>query len=165
QAGLREIGALEVHAREVEAGKILPGEVRGVCGACAGERCQDLVAGEPDLRARAVGGGARRHDGEDHPRQGPGWADHGLLFLLCRSESRCGRPGLSQPSLRAFTYRYTSWMAAESSSTFHAGMPFAGRPFQAVLTKLSRGKFAPVGLTAQRKSGAVGRMGRIASSP
>src|SRR5207249_633372 len=84
-----------------------------------------------------------------HPGQGPGSADHGLLFLLSRSESRCGRPGLSQPSLRAFTYTYSSWIAVESSSTFHAGMPLAARPFHAVLTTLSRGKFAPAGLTAR----------------
>src|SRR5881396_698381 len=165
QAALGEIGALEIDARQSEPGEVHPGEVGGVLRGGAGESREHLLAGERYLGAAAVGGGARRQNGDDHPRQHPGATGHGLLFFCCRSESRCGRPGLSQPSLRAFTYRYTSWIAAESSRTFHAGMPLGGRPFQAVLKKLSRGKLAPVGLTAQRKSGAVGRMGCIASSP
>src|SRR5205823_4946842 len=89
----------------------------------------------------------------------------GECRLVCRSEARCGRPGLSQPSLRAFTYRYSSAIADVSSSTFQAGMPLARRPFKAVLTKLSRGKLAPLGLRAQRRSGAAGLIPPMASSP
>src|SRR5256885_17102039 len=47
-------------------------------------------------------------------------------------------------------------MADVSSSTFQEGIPLARRPFNAVLTKLSRGKLAPLALRAQRRSGAAG---------
>src|SRR2546426_8663690 len=56
-------------------------------------------------------------------------------------------------------------MADVSSSTFHAGIPLSGRPFHAVYSNESRGKAWPAALKTQRRSGAVGRMGFIASSP
>src|SRR5207244_13027382 len=72
---------------------------------------------------------------------------------------------LNHPSLRAFTYWYSSLIAAVSSNTFHAGIPLSGRPFSAVYSNESRGYAFPSLLNTHRRSGALGSMGCMASSP
>src|SRR2546421_203371 len=156
----RQIGALEVDPAQVEAREVLPAEVDRGLRRGGREGRDDLVAGE----ALLGGSGPRAGDprGEARQRRRHPHAGH---WLFLRSDSRCGRPGFNQPSLRAFTYWYSCFTAAVSSSTFHEGIPLSGRPFSTVYSKESRGYAIPAVLNTHRKSGAVAITGCAASSP
>ncbi len=109
EVAAREIGTLEIDAREVEAREVLPGEVGWPLGRGHGEGREHLLAREALLGGRGPGGdagGRQREDQRPEPSQAASPLAHGLLG--CRSDCRCGRPGLTQPSLRAFTYWYSS---------------------------------------------------------
>src|SRR2546425_5783188 len=101
EATAGQIGPLEVDATQIEAREIAPGEVGGGLGRGSSEGGEDLVAGEGLLGQG--GGGASRH--ETRQRRPHDRAGH---WLFLRSDSRGGRPGFSHPSLRAFTYWYSS---------------------------------------------------------
>src|SRR2546423_1451305 len=165
EGGAREIRAARVRAHDadpaqVEAREVLPADVGRGLRRGGREGRDDLVAGE----ALLGGSGPRAGDprGEARQRRRHPRAGH---WLFLRSDSRCGRPGFNQPSLRAFTYWYSCFTAAVSSSTFHEGIPLSGRPFSTVYSKESRGYAIPAVLNTHRKSGAVAITGCWASSP